>query len=80
MNFSFFYVADNKLIRRVDSSKGIVALYAPGLSVVVARVDGTDRTSLESESHGHADRMGLGSERDTKMTLGYWRNVLQRSA
>ena len=80
LNFSFFYVADNKLIRRVDSAKGTVALYAPGVSVVVARVDGTDRTSLESESHGHAARMVLGSVRDAKMILGCWWKVLQRSA
>jgi len=80
LNFSFFYVADNKLIRRVDSAKGIVALYAPGVSVVVALEDGDAQTPLECESRGHAARMALGCGRDAKMTLGFWRNVLQRSA
>ena len=71
---------DNELIRRVNLARGSVALYALGLSVVVARSDGTDRTSLECESQGHAAQMVLGCGRDAKMILGCWRNVLQRSA
>ena len=80
MALAFQRIDDNELIRRVDSAKGIVALYAPGLSVVVARFDGTDRTSLECESYGHAAQVALGYGCDAKMTLGCWRNVLQRSA
>ena len=80
MNFVFFYVADNKLIRQVDSAKGAVALCALGVSVMVVRADGTAQTPLECESRGHAARMALGCGRDAKMTLGFWRNVLQRSA
>lgn len=80
MALTFQNIDDNELIRRVDSAKGIVALYAPGLSVVVARLDGTDRTPLECESHGHAAQMALGCGCDAKMTLGCWWNVLQRSA
>ena len=80
MALTFQNIDDNELIRRVDSAKGIVALYALGLSVVVARSDGTDRTSLECESRGYAAQVALGYGCDAKMTLGCWRNVLQRSA
>lgn len=80
MNFSFFYVADNELIRRVAFAKRVVALYAPNVSVVVALEDGAAQTPLECESRGHAARMALGCGCDAKMTLGCWRNVLQRSA
>ena len=80
MNLILHHIADSEIIRRINSVKGSVAFYAPGVSVVMAWADGTDRTSLESESHGHAARMVLGSGRDAKMTLGCWRNVLQRSA
>lgn len=73
-------IDDNKLIRRVDSAKGIVALYAPGVSVVVALEDGDAQTPLECESRGHAARMALGCGRDAKMILGCWWNVLQRTA
>lgn len=77
MNFSFFYVADNELIRRVAFAKRVVALYAPNVSVVVALEDGAAQTSLECGSRGPAARMVLGSVRAAKMILGCWRNVLQ---
>lgn len=80
MSLIFHHVDTNELIRRVAFAKGAVVSCAPGAVAAFARVDGTDRTSLESESHGHAARMVLGSGRDAKMTLGCWRNVLQRSA
>ena len=80
MNLILQHITDRECIRRVDSAKRAVALYAPGVSVVMAWADGTDRTSLESESHGHAAQVALGYGCDAKMTLGCWRNVLQRSA
>ena len=51
---------DIELIRRTDLAKRAVALYAPGVSVVVARSDGTDQTSLKCESRGHAAQVALG--------------------
>ena len=46
MNFSFFYVADNELIRRVNLARGSVAPHALDVSVACAWPDGAGHTTL----------------------------------